>query len=51
MIGYTRELTDTLSHHWPNHAMQFDLLSGEDHATVVYPGLTRALRFIQQAAN
>lgn len=47
MIGYTRELAETLGQQWPRHRVQFDLLAGEDHATVVNPATTRALRFFQ----
>lgn len=48
MIGHVRRLADTCARQWPDRTVQLDLLAGEDHATVVDPALTRALRFVQQ---
>lgn len=47
MIGHTRDLAQRLSQQWPDHTVQFDLLPGEDHATVFNPAATRAFRFFQ----
>lgn len=51
MIGHTHDFADRLARQWPDKTVQFDLLAGEDHATVINPALTRALRFMQQTAG
>lgn len=51
MVGQARELARRLADRWPDSAARFDLLAGEDHATVVLPAITRALRFMQQTRD
>ncbi|HET7266609.1 MAG TPA: alpha/beta hydrolase-fold protein [Oleiagrimonas sp.] len=49
MIPRTRDLATTLARAHGDDAVHFDLLAGEDHASVVAPAATRALRFMQHA--
>lgn len=51
LTGRIRDLADALARSRGTDRVRFDLLAGEDHASVVAPAVTRALRFTQHPTS